>query len=245
MRGRWMSKALGALGFASLVAYGVACVIPEDDYDEFLARPSKAAGAGGAAGTGGASGAAGAAVGMYEMACQELLGSANLSGKFYGACLPTIAQGDVTQAMYIRLVGSVEVAMDKKSGVLTTEVTAVRLNATSVDDVVGVTTPSPPAEVKTDCTFVATAAELLVPKEASPLKANLTLTNAVYRGRFIDADHACAELDATVTKPITVDLTGPGDVCLFRRAPDDGTITQFTIAEFNAGCPDVPPSPTP
>jgi hypothetical protein len=214
--------ALGALG----VSFG--CVDPQGDYDAFVARavvpdaqPPSAADA------------------QPTEPCPQILAGPP-SGVFYGACLTAAASGDLKQATYVKLESTIMPNADHTAGTLTVQLTSLRYGATNVSDTVGATQSPPPAAISAECTYVLEAGTTTIPAEAYYSPTELVLTGTRYRGKLLSEDESCSDLDATVTSPVTVPLTMGGNYCVFRRAPQDGTVTPFVLAEFQ--CAGAPPA---
>jgi hypothetical protein len=211
------------------VAYA-GCVNPQADYNDFVAR----APAPDAQVTGGDA--------QATDPCPQILGGTP-SGTFYGACMTTASSGDVTQATYVKLDTTVVASADHKTGQLTVAITSLQRTPaggppTNVSQTVGATTNPPAAAVSKECTYVIEAGTTVIPAASNAAKMDLTLTGTRYRGKLLTQDESCTALDATITTPVTVDLTKGGNNCIFRRAPKEGTITPFKLAEF--ACPGAP-----
>jgi hypothetical protein len=202
-----------------------ACIEPQDAYDAFVARapaPDAAAPTSSDAGD----------------PCSEILAGAP-SGTFYGACLTTAAAGNVADATYVKLDATIVPSAGDTGGTITVALTSLALSPTNISQTVGDTSNPPPAAITADCTYVVEAGTITIPTAASYAHLPLVLAGTRYRGKLLTPDSSCADLDATVTAPISTDLTEGGNYCLFRRAPADGTVTLFTASEF--ACPGAPP----
>jgi hypothetical protein len=221
------ARAGSCFGLAILVA---ACADPQGDYDSFLARAP-------------APDAQPAAVGDAQPAeaCPMIL-MGQASGVFYGGCLTTAAAGDVTQATYVRLDTMVVPSSDYKTGQLTVKITSLKLHATNVSQTVGDVTAPPSAMIAPDCTYVIEAGTTVIPAAATSLNTELVLSNTRYRGKLLTQDESCNDLDATLTTPVTLDLTMGGNACVFRRAPTDGAVTDFLKKASDFVCPGAPPA---
>jgi len=208
---------------------GAGCIDPASEYDAFLARapaPSLDASA--------------AADGeIPAIPCTQLLADAdNLSGTFYGACLTTVSAGDATQAIYT----VVDLAVTPGSGgapdTVSATMTSLQLKPTNISQTIGGVSKPPPAPISSGCTFVLDAGTIMIPATANATGAMLTLTGTTYSCKILTPDDSCGVFSATVTAPVMVDLTKGGNYCVFRRAPADGSITQFKLADFAcAGAP--------
>jgi hypothetical protein len=81
----------------------------------------------------------------------------------------------------------------------------------------------------------------MIPGPANFSSFTFVLENTQYRGKLLTPDSSCADLDATITSPTTVDLETGGNYCVFRRAPADGAVTRFTLSDY--ACPGAPGEP--
>jgi hypothetical protein len=207
------------------VSFG--CIDPRADYDAFVARaivpdaqPTSSADA------------------QPTEPCPQIL-SGPTSSVFYGACLTTAASGDLRQATYVKLDSTLLANADHTAGTLTVQLTSLRFGAANVSDIVGATQSPPPAAISPQCTYVIEAGTTTIPAEANYANTELVLMNTRYRGKLVSQDESCSDLDATVTTPVTVDLTMGGNYCVFRRAPPGGAVTPFKLSDFQ--CPGAPP----
>lgn len=207
------------------VSFG--CVDPQGDYDAFVARavvpdaqPPSSADA------------------QPTEPCPQILAGPTY-GIFYGACLTAAASGDLKQATYVKLESTIMPNADHTAGTLTVQLTSLRYGATNVSDTVGTTQSPPPASISAQCTYVVEAGTTTIPAEAYYASTELVLMGTRYRGKLISENESCSDLDATVTSPVTVDLTKGGNYCVFRRAPPTGVVTPFTLSDLQ--CADAPP----
>lgn len=217
---------LGFGGVAVAVVCGAGCIDPQGDYDAFVARAP----------------APDAQVTTNDAQasepCSQVL-SGTPSGTFYGACLTSVSPGDVTTAIYVKLDTTVVPSADHTTGQLTVSIASLVRNPTNVSQTTGDTYHPPTAPISNDCTYVIDAGLMVIPAAATSAMMDLTLSNTRYRGKLLTQDSSCNALDATITMPITIDLTKGGNYCIFRRAPADGSITPFELSEF--ACPGAPP----
>ena len=220
------------LGFAvalwtSLLASG-GCIDPRGDYDDFVARassiPPPEAGA--------------ADTGIASIPCSEVL-SSGPSGTFFGACLTTASAGDATSAIYVVVQNDVVPSADGMTGQLTVTQTFLALHATNISQTAGPPLAYPPVTITPACTYVLDAGTVHIPASANSAAVDLVLDGTRYRGKIFTDSDSCSALDATITAPVTVDLTKGGNYCVFRRAPASGAVTPFTLADF--ACPGAPP----
>ncbi len=232
MRGNWIQERFPAwtLTWGLAVAVAPGCIDPRSDYDDFVARasskvPPDAASPGASADTGAA------------LSCSEVL-AASPSGTFYGACLTSANAGDATAAIYVVVQNDVVPDADGTTGKLSSTQTFLALHATNISQTVGPPDVYPTAPITSSCQYVIDAGTVTIPAAANSAGADLVLKGTRYRGKIYNTDASCTALDATVTAPVTVDLTQGGNYCVFRRAPASGAITPFTLADF--ACPGAP-----
>jgi hypothetical protein len=195
------------------------CIDPQSDYDSFVARapaPDVLTQVGEA---------------QASDPCSQIL-SGSPSGTFYGACLTTANNGDATQATYVKLVTNVVPSADHTTGQLTVQMTSLMTKPKNISQTVGTTSTPPPAPISAECTYVINAGMVTIPAAGNAAGADLTLQNTRYRGKLLTPDESCAALDATITSPVTIDLTKGGNFCIFRRPLADGSITPFTAGDF-------------
>jgi|HubBroStandDraft_1064217.scaffolds.fasta_scaffold27636_3 hypothetical protein len=217
-----------ALSFAALAVLedGAACIDPTSDYNDFIARapaPSLDASVGDG--------------GVPALPCSQVL-AGGASGVFYGACLTTASAGDATQAIYVLVKSTLTPGAGGSADEITVTMTSLQLHPTNISQTVGATSSPPSATVSAQCTFVIDAGTIVIPGAANAVGSDLTLTNTTYSWKLLTPDASCAALSATVTVPTMVDLTQGGNYCVFKRAPADGSVTEFTLGDFVcAGAP--------
>jgi hypothetical protein len=200
------------------------CIEPQDAYEAFVDRAP-------------APDAAAPTTSDAGEPCSEILAAAP-SGTFYGACLTRATAGAAADATYVKLDSTIVPAAGNATGTITVAMTSLALSPTNLAQTVGDTSNPPPAAIAADCTYVIEAGTITIPAPASYAGVALVLAGTRYRGKLLTPDSSCADLDATVTSPVSTDLTQGGNYCVFRRAPADGSITLFTAAEF--ACPGAP-----
>jgi hypothetical protein len=206
------------LGFAG-------CIVPQDAYDAFVERAPAPDAATMSAGDGGEP-------------CSEIL-AGDPSGTFYGACLTSASSDQLTQATYVKLVATIAGAPGSET--ISTQMTSLLLDATNISQTTGATSSPPTVPIAADCTYVIDAGTTMIPGPANFSSFTFVLENTQYRGKLLTPDSSCADLDATITSPTTVDLETGGNYCVFRRAPADGAVTRFTLSEYT--CPGAPGAP--
>jgi hypothetical protein len=208
---------------------GTGCVDPKTDYEDYLARvPTVTFDAG-------ASDANTSAV-----PCSTIL-AGNGSGTFYGACLTSASAGDPSAAIYAVLHETVAVNPGGATGQMTISQAYLQEHPTNVSQTVNAFTDYPALPISSDCTYVFVAGDVTIPGAANSDMVDLVLTGTTYLSKLLSDNTACAAFSATLTAPISLDLTKGGSYCAFQRAPADGTITPFTLADFT--CPGAPPAP--
>jgi hypothetical protein len=234
--GHSLPRGLAPLGrlapFAALGLAGVAagCVDPQGDYDAFVERTASQSVID-----------AGATDADTGQPCPQVLAS-QPSGTFFGACLTTASEGNAKDANYVVLNYAITADPGGTTGRLQVTQTFLVLNATNISQTVGPPNPYPSTPIDSNCTYVLDAGQLDIPAAANSFGVDLILSGTRYRGKILDADSSCSDLDATVTSPVTVDLTGGGNYCVFRRAPPDGAVTPFALSDF--ACPSAPATPS-
>ena len=214
--------------FAALAcAAFVGCIDPQSDYNAFVARAP-------------APDAAPLADDAQVVDPCSVVLAGNPSGTFYGACLTTANSHDIKQATYVKLDATVVKNADGTASV-TSRITSLVYEPTNVSQTIGATSSPPTATISASCTYVLEAGTIVIPAQANMASTELTLSNTRYRGKLLTPDSSCTALDATLTSPISLDLTMGGNYCIFRRPMPDGSITLFTLDEIN--CPGAPPQP--
>ncbi len=217
-----------ALSFGVLAALqdSTACIDPTSDYNDFIARaPAPPLDA--SVGDGG----------VPALPCSQVL-AGSPSGTFYGACLTTANAGDATEAIYVLVHLTVMPGGGGSADEVAVTMTSLQSHPTNISQTVGATSSPPATTLSSECTFVADAGTIVIPGAANALGSDLTLTGTTYGWKLLTPDASCTSLSATVTVPTTVDLTQGGNYCVFKRAPADGSVTDFTLGDFVcAGAP--------
>jgi len=180
------------------------CVQPEDDYRAFIARPVTVRDAG--------------VADVTLTRCEDLLRQ-NLNGVYYTTCRPR----DVPVPFALAVNQKVTPAADGKTGTIDLSFTPLQINAATVSDTIGNVVTVGPATIDADCAYTMNVGTLTLPKDANSLTRDLTATNVVLRGKLQTVERSCGELDGQVDL-IMLSLAGDGDICVFVRAPEDGSI---------------------
>jgi hypothetical protein len=203
VRGDLAKWVLGLGGF--LMAAG--CVDPRADYDEFIERPVIRRDAG--------------TVDVEVSPCQELLAQ-NLNGKFFAKCMVAAAQSPF--ALYVEQ--TVRPSADGTTAELDMSFTALTMTATSLNDTTGTkTTVKTP--VDSECRFRQDVGTLILPAMANTTGRDIETNDVVFRGRLLSSDRSCSELDGKVVL-LPISLDADGDVCMYFRVPDDGSLPPIT-----------------
>jgi hypothetical protein len=198
------------LGFIPLAALG--CVDAKGDYEEFLRRPYVARDAG--------------TVDVGASPCQEVLAQ-NVSGKYFGSCLPKVTGSPFSLAVE----QTVRPSADGMSGEIDVSFTALMLTATSLSDTAGNTNVLKTVPVDSECRYREDVGTLILPASANSLNRDLESVDVVLRGKLLSADRSCSELDGKV--PFAgLSLDDDGDVCVYVRAPDDGSLPTIPMEEY-------------
>jgi hypothetical protein len=226
--GAWTLTLGCAVSLGTSLAGSEGCVDPRGDYDDFVARASAIP----------APEAGPADTGIAGLPCSEVL-SSGPSGTFFGACLTTASAGDATSASCGGGQNDVVPSADGTTAQLTVTQTFLDLHATNISQTVGPPLAYRPVTITPECTYVLDAGTVDIPGGANSAGVDLVLDGTRYRGKIFTDDESCSALDATITAPVTVDLTKGGNYCVFRRAPPSGAVTPFTLADF--ACPGAPP----
>jgi hypothetical protein len=211
---RLVRLAFAAAGCAGLSA----CVDPHADYDDFKARPvaeplHDAA-----------------APDVALTACETLL-QKNPSGKYVVGCLPVV----IPTPFFLLIQQDITTPGGKAQ--LKTSFKLLDINGTSTSQTVSDTIDVPATPIHDDCTYDLDIGDLTIPEKATTLGGDAMAQNVKLHALLQTEDLACAELDGEVVTPIPLSLDKPGDFCLFRRAPADGTFQKPDISEYACALP--------
>jgi hypothetical protein len=179
------------------------CVSPRDDYEEFSKRPLTEREA--------------SVVDVQLTPCEELL-TKNLSGLYYTGCRP---KDSAPFALAVNQ--KVTPSADGKTGTFGLSFKPLNTMATTMADTVGDLVTLPETMLNSDCTYKEVIGTLTLGANANALMRDLTATDVVLRGQIQSVDRGCAELDGNVDL-IMLSLQNDGDICLFIRAPEDGSL---------------------
>jgi hypothetical protein len=222
--------ALSSLLALAALRHGTGCVDPKTDYEDYLARVPTVAIDGG-----------GSDASTPSLPCSTIL-AGNASGTFYGACLTSASAGDPTAAIYAVLHETVTVNPDGTTGQIMISQAYLRARPTNVSQTVNAFVDYPTLPISSDCTYVFVAGDVTIPGASNSDMVDLVLSGTTYVSKLLTDDKSCAGFSAMLTAPVSLDLTMGGSYCAFQRAPADGTITPFTLADFT--CPGAPPAPS-
>lgn len=202
-------RALG-LGLISLAAWG--CVDPKGDYEEYRSRPYVPREAG--------------TTDVAESPCQEVLAQ-NLDGKYFGTCIPKL----VGSPFFLSVDQKVRPSADGRSGEIDISFTALKLMATNISDTTGDINVLKTVSIDEECRYREDVGTLILPAAANSLNRDLETVDVVLRGKLLTAERSCSELDGKV--PFAgLNLDGDGDVCIYMRAPEDGSIPTVPMEEY-------------
>jgi hypothetical protein len=185
------------------LACGSGCVRPKDDYEDFSKRPLTEREA--------------SVVDVQLTPCEELL-TKNLDGLYYTGCRPKDSA-----PFALATTQKVTPSADGKTGKFNLAFKPLNTMATSMADTVGDLVTLPETTLNSDCTYKEVIGTLTLGANANALQRDLTATDVVLRGQIQSVDRSCAELDGKVDL-IMLSLQSDGDICLFIRAPDDGSL---------------------
>jgi hypothetical protein len=209
LRGALTKRTLG-LGLIPISALG--CVDARADYEDFLRRPYAARDAG--------------TVDVGESPCQEVLAQ-HVDGKYFGACLPKVTGSP----FFLSVEQKVRPAADGLSGEIDVSFTALTLTATNMSDTAGDTNVLMTVPLDTECRYREDVGTLILPAAANSLNRDLETVGVVLRGKLLSADRSCSELDGTV--PFAgLSLNEDGDICVYIRAPADGSLPTVPMEEY-------------
>jgi len=198
------------------------CVKPEDDYQAFIARPVLVRDGG--------------VADVTLTKCDQLL-EENLDGVYYTSCRPR----DLPVPFALAVNQTVKRAADGGATTLSLSFTPLKINAASVADTIGTVITVDPATLDANCAYTMNIGTLTLPKNANSLNRDLTATGVLLRGRLQTVERSCGELDGRVDL-IDLSLAGDGDICVFVRAPDDGSIpTVNDPGDYACSPSDLPP----
>jgi hypothetical protein len=198
------------LGLISLAAFG--CVDARGDYEEFLRRPYIPRDAG--------------AADIEQSPCQDVL-ARNIDGKYFGACLPKV----VGSPFFLAVEQQVRASPDGMTGEIDVSFTALNVTATSLADTAGTTTVLKTVPVDSECRYREDVGTLILPAAANSLNRDLESVDVVLRGRLLSAERSCSELDGKVPFA-NLSLDDDGDICVYIRAPEDGSLPTVPMEEY-------------
>jgi hypothetical protein len=187
-------------------------VNPKADYEEFLARPVVEREAG--------------ASDVAQSPCAEVLAQ-NLDGKYFGSCLVKAVGVPFSLAVEQTVVPS----SDGMSGDIAVSFTALRTDAMTMADTAGDTTVLKPVPLDSECRYREDVGRLVLPAAANNFGTDLESLDVVLRGKILTKDRSCSELDGRV--PLAnVSFNGDGDICVYVRAPADGSLLTIPMEDY-------------
>lgn len=202
----------GALGLGILSVVASGCVDPKADYEEYLNRPVVAREAG--------------TSDVAQAPCAEVLAQ-NLDGKYFGSCLVKL----VGSAFSLAVEQTVVPSADGLSGEIAVSFTALRTDAKTLADTAGDTTVLKPVPVDSDCRYREDVGRLVLPAAANNFGSDLESLDVVLRSKLLTSDRSCSELDGRV--PLAnLSLNDDGDICVYVRAPADGSLLTIPLEEY-------------
>ena len=204
------TKCVLGLGLIPWAALG--CVDAKGDYEEYLSRPYVPREAGMAD--------------VAQSPCQEVLAQ-NLDGKYFGTCLPKV----VGSPFSLSIDQKVRPSADGTTGELDITFSALTLTATSMSDIAGNPNILMTVPIDADCRYRQDVGTLILPAAANSFNRDLESVDVVLRGKLLTAERSCAELDGKV--PFAgLSLDADGDVCVYVRAPADGSLPMVPMDEY-------------
>jgi hypothetical protein len=208
VRGGLTKWTLG-LGLIAVTALG--CIDAKADYEEFIRRPHMAREAG--------------AADVAESPCTEVL-SQTVDAKYFGSCIPKL----VGSPFFLSVEQKVRPSADGTTGELDVSFTALTLMATSMSDTAGNTNVLMTVPIDAECRYRQDVGTLILPAAANSLNRDLESVDVVLRGKLLSAERSCAELDGRV--PFAgLSLNEDGDICVYVRAPEDGSLPTVPMEE--------------
>jgi hypothetical protein len=151
----------------------------------------------------------------------------NLDGKYFGSCLPKV----VGQPFSLSVEQKVRPSADGTTAEIDISFTALSLMATSMADTAGMANVLKTVPVDDECRYREDVGTLILPAAANSFGRDLESVDVVLRGKLLTADRSCSELDAKV--PFAgLNLDGDGDVCIYVRAPEDGSLPTISMDEY-------------
>ena len=195
-----------------LIPAAAGCVDARGDYEEFLRRPYTPREAG--------------VVDVAQSPCQEVLAQ-NIEAKYFGSCLVKA----VGIPFSLAVEQAVRPAGDGTTGEIDVSFTPLTTTATSLADIAGSTTVLKTVPVDSDCRYREDVGTLILPAAANSLGRDLESTDVVLRGKLLSAERSCSELDGKVPL-VNLSLDDDGDICVYLRAPADGSLPTVPMEEY-------------
>jgi hypothetical protein len=209
------------------VPLAVACVMPKDDYEDFLARTADARAALLVEPTVDAS-----------VVLEAALPEAGFGGTYYLSCLPALAQGDLKKTLNFQTTFQVVPAADGGS-IATLSATALVDGATDLSQTVGAANMGSGSLDSNGVGDVIFPAVVTIPGAANPVQAGLDITIASgsdLKFYVTSATELCAGFGATITSPELIKLTTKSNPCVLRPFPQpSGPLPPLAAADYH--CP--------
>jgi hypothetical protein len=188
------------------------CVDPRSDYEDFLGRPVIQREA--------------STSDVEQSPCRDVLAQ-DLSGNYFGSCFVKA----VMLPFSLAVEQVVRPSADGTTGEIDVSFTALTLMATSLSDTTGMKTVLKTVPVDSECRYREDVGTLILPAAANSLDRDLESVDVVLRGKLLSADRSCSELDGRVPL-VNLSLDDDGDVCVYVRAPDDGSLPTVGAGDY-------------
>lgn len=201
---------LATLVSAMATTAAFACVDPQGDFDAYLDKTNDIRGVT-------------PDTGARDVAPLEV-GDADLdAGKtiYWGNCLPQIVTGaPQSSIMYYS-----EVTFSGGKADVTFYPLNEKATKLSKSEAVGTPQTATGIEIKPDNTFTAVMGDVKVPGNSQRIgDSELVLTNVSYQMVIQGKERLCAELQGSVTAPLSASLDMKGDICVWIQMADGATL---------------------
>lgn len=216
----------------TLAALAVACANPSNDYDAFQTRTNGVRGVEPMSPLAHDGGTACTTAPAGEPPDFSKTGLPNADGVYFGTCLANLSECDLEKTLRFRVEFT-----GTSTGMVTLKSTSLLIGATSTSQTVG-DPYSATGMLRPDGTYDVIFTSGVVPGSANSIsQRDISLVNSDFRGTFLSASSACAELDGTIeVKGVSViDLGTPGDICLFTKVASETEQVVRKLEDFH--CP--------